>query len=66
MDFIAPKFCLCRFLSFSLTANVRDQFNQLMDGQHVNWKSDNPKFATIGVDGTVIGYTMKCNNNCNS
>ncbi|ONI45630.1 type I pullulanase [Epulopiscium sp. SCG-B10WGA-EpuloA2] len=58
VEIIAPKPSVYVDFNLSLTANVRDQFNQLMDGQHVNWKSDNPKFATIGVDGTVIGVTQ--------
>lgn len=57
VEIIAPAPSVHVDFNVSLTADVKDQFNQPMSGQHVTWGSDTPKLATIGVDGTVTGLT---------
>ncbi|ONI45293.1 hypothetical protein AN640_04705 [Candidatus Epulonipiscium fishelsonii] len=41
--------------SANLTAEIKDQFDQIMFGQKVKWSTSDENVATVRADGTVVG-----------
>ncbi|OON96499.1 MAG: type I pullulanase [Candidatus Epulonipiscioides saccharophilum] len=38
-----------------VSAEIKDQFDQVMTAQQITWSSNNTDVATIGIDGTITG-----------